>query len=70
MSHLTLVPALPEEECRCDRPSGRYWYQGAWNCNATDAMVRFYPGLGWHHYQGHRTLDPALKAALTEQEAA
>ena len=49
MSHLTLVPALPKEECRCDRESGRYWYQGAWNCKATDVMVRFYPTKGWHH---------------------
>lgn len=66
MSHLRLVPALPIEECRCDRESGRYWFSGAWNCKATDVMVRWYPTKGWHHYAGHQIIKPAL----TEQEAA
>lgn len=66
MSHLSLVPTLPAQECRCDRPSGRYWLQGEWHCTATDHTVRSYPYLGWHHYAGHRIIDPALTNQLEE----
>lgn len=69
MSHLTLVPPLPAEVCRCDRPLGRYWLAGSWNCKATDVMVRFYPNLGWHHWAGHQIIDPALKTAEMEHAA-
>lgn len=62
MSHLQLVPNLPVEPCRCDRESGRYWFQGEWHCNSNDGVVRNYPTLGWHHYAGHQIIDPALKA--------
>ena len=64
MPHLQLVPPLAPEECRCDHPSGRYWHHGAWNCNATDAMVRFYPTLGWHHYAGHRKINIPVEQEL------
>lgn len=66
MSHLRLVPPPAPEECRCDRPSGRYWHQGAWNCTATDVMVRFYPTKGWHHYLGHRIINIPVEQEMEQ----
>lgn len=70
MSHLQLVPALPVQECRCERTAGRYWLAGSWHCKGTDAVIRFSATKGWHHYAGHQIIDPAhIRTNESEQAA-
>lgn len=32
------------------RERGRRWSRHRWNCTGCEAEIRFYAGVGWHHY--------------------
>lgn len=59
-------PTTNTEYCRCERESGRFWFQGEWRCKETKKIVRSY--RGWKHYEGHRNMAGLIQ--YTEEQAA